>query len=233
MYRLALTLIIVIILVVFSRIIYNIENFSFDLNDPMVLNKIAENNNVARQERKNSRSRQQAYNNYKNFQDMENTVNEYTEKINSIKEILRSEMPICRQIDLYPNIDYTPIAVTNPRFVDDTGVPNIHDKPLIPNGANCPDKEVTLFGKQFGRCSGYLNGIQGWITDQSTEEAKQHNETLKNKCKVDPYCEFKDIDLRSGDSAPQCEYKKLNHMCVTSSGNPVQYYLEPGILDNI
>lgn len=232
MYRVALSVIIVIILVLICQFIYNMENFSINLNDPMILNKIAENNKVERQKRKDSRSRQQAYNRYSTLQDMERTVNEYTEKINSVKEILQSEMPICRHIDLHPNIDYKSDTLTRDteRFTDP------HDIPSGSLGVNSPDKEVTIFGKKFGLCSNYFNPPgQVWNTEPLTEEDKQHNESLKNKCKIDPYCDFKDKDKTTGVplEVPICEYKKLNHMCVNSSGNPIQYYLEPGILDNI
>ena len=81
----------------------NKENFSYNSNDPIVLKKIAMNNKEVSEKERNTRLNNYKLKKYNDIVDLQDQVNNYTDKIISIKDILNKEMPVCSAIDLDPN----------------------------------------------------------------------------------------------------------------------------------
>ena len=219
MYRFILAIVLIIILSLSLKYIL-LEPFSVSV-DARVERLIQENNNKTREERKLFNENQRAISRFNNIKEMEHIVKNLRDKVVSAKEIINSDYPTCRKIDLYPNIDFSTLlptdAIRSDRFRDD------FEEEYRTRNDLARSEEWN--GHVYGRCSDYPD-LQNFTTNEK-----------KSKCRMDPYCRV--VADTTNTNGFTCEYKQLNHDCYNRTLNadggstPVSLYINPGTLDNI
>ena len=224
MYRFILAIVLIIILSLSLKYIL-LENFSIR-NDQRVLRAIEEHNIASRKEREAANYDRREIGRYNSIKEMEHIVQNLRDKVISAKEIINSDYPTCRKIDLYPNIDFSDVRDTDDddernRFTADYESSYRRYNDLIRRDA--------WNGRSYGNCSNY-NPIQS-----DRNQIDQINQK-KSRCRIDPYCRVVVDNTNTNEFS--CEYKQLNHKCYTRSTSedgtqPVTYYINPGTLDNI
>ena len=213
-----ITLVLLVIILSLISFTKNKENFSFNINDPYILKEIETENKNLRKKEQTDFLKEIELNKYTTINGMNKKIKEYTDKMISLKEILNRDLPVCRDIDLDPNIDYTSDLLTR----KDGRFENIDKYQLFSD----PSIQKRRDRRRPDENGNDVNGACSSYNNMKTDEKEY-------KCFNDKYC----YGEGKGDNY-KCKYKGINFNCydfnkATGAITPKTAYLNPSAAEKL